>query len=116
MTSDDLRYMARTVPPEYEVTDEYASLNNLDETGFPKGTAVIRILSGPFSGVVFRFGRMTIGEEAPDETVPLRFEYEVVRGLEDVDTAVTEKDPNLQDQLAAILYHIIAETAGTDTK
>ena len=39
---------------------------------------LIGIKEGKFAGVVYKYGRVSFGEEKPDGTKPLQFQYDIV--------------------------------------
>ena len=44
----------------------------------------VGIKEGPFAGVVYKYGKVSLGEENSNGTLPFRFEYDIVdsNGLE----------------------------------
>ena len=55
------------------IKDQYVFITNKDEN-----MQCIGIRKGKFEGVVYRYGKIALGEETWDGNLPFRFEYDIV--------------------------------------
>ena len=55
------------------IRDQYVSITNKDEE-----MQCIGIRKGKFEGVVYRYGKVALGEETRDGNLPFRFEYDIL--------------------------------------
>ena len=55
------------------IRDQYVFITNKDEE-----MQCIGIRKGKFEGVVYRYGKVALGEETRDGNLPFRFEYDIL--------------------------------------
>ena len=55
------------------IKDQYVFITNKDEN-----MQCIGIRKGKFEGVVYRYGKVALGEETRDGNLPFRFEYDIL--------------------------------------
>ena len=55
------------------IKDQYVFITNKDEN-----MQCIGIRKGKFEGVVYRYGKIALGEETWDGNLPFRFEYDIL--------------------------------------
>ena len=55
------------------IRDQYVFITNKDEN-----MQCIGIRKGKFEGVVYRYGKVALGEETRDGNLPFRFEYDIL--------------------------------------
>ena len=55
------------------IKDQYVFITNKDEN-----MQCIGIRKGKFEGVVYRYGKISLGEETSDGNLPFRFEYDIL--------------------------------------
>ena len=55
------------------IKDQYVFITNKDEN-----MQCIGIRKGKFEGVVYRYGKVALGEETKDGNLPFRFEYDIL--------------------------------------
>ena len=55
------------------ISDQYVFITNKDEN-----MQCIGIRKGKFEGVVYKYGKVTLGEENDDGNLPFRFEYDIL--------------------------------------
>ena len=55
------------------IKDQYVFITNKDEE-----MQCIGIRKGKFEGVVYRYGKVALGEETRDGNLPFRFEYDIL--------------------------------------
>ena len=55
------------------IKDQYVFITNKDEN-----MQCIGIRKGKFEGVVYRYGKIALGEETKDGNLPFRFEYDIL--------------------------------------
>ena len=55
------------------IRDQYVFITNKDEE-----MQCIGIRKGKFEGVVYRYGKVSLGEETKDGNLPFRFEYDIL--------------------------------------
>ena len=55
------------------IKDQYVFITNKDEN-----MQCIGIRKGKFEGVVYRYGKIALGEETRDGNLPFRFEYDIL--------------------------------------
>ena len=55
------------------IKDQYVFITNKDEN-----MQCIGILKGKFEGVVYKYGKVSLGEETKDGNLPFRFEYDIL--------------------------------------
>ena len=55
------------------IKDQYVFITNKDEN-----MQCIGIRKGKFEGVVYKYGKVSLGEETKDGNLPFRFEYDIV--------------------------------------
>ena len=82
------------------IRDQYVFITNKDEN-----MQCIGIRKGKFEGVVYKYGKVSLGEETKDGNLPFRFEYDILDNnmipREEVD------DDNFFKLLGDILVDII---------
>jgi hypothetical protein len=67
------------------------------------GLQAIKLTEDPFSGIMYTYGKVTIGDD--EETATIHFEYEV---LEWADKALTDKEP-FEKYIGDILTELLHE-------
>ena len=79
------------------IKDKYVFITNKNED-----MQCIGIKEGKFSGVVYRYGKVALGEETWDGNLPFRFEYDIL----DNNMIPREEfdDDNFNSSKTAILY------------
>ena len=55
------------------IKDQYVFITNKDEN-----MQCIGIRKGKFEGVVYKYGKVSLGEETKDGNLPFRFEYDIL--------------------------------------
>ena len=55
------------------IRDQYVFITNKDEN-----MQCIGIRKGKFEGVVYKYGKVSLGEETKDGNLPFRFEYDIL--------------------------------------
>ena len=55
------------------ISDQYVFITNKDEN-----MQCIGIRKGKFEGVVYKYGKVSLGEETKDGNLPFRFEYDIL--------------------------------------
>ena len=55
------------------IRDQYVFITNKDEN-----MQCIGIRKGKFEGVVYKYGKISLGEETKDGNLPFRFEYDIL--------------------------------------
>ena len=55
------------------IKDQYVFITNKDEN-----MQCIGIRKGKFEGVVYRYGKVALGEETKDGNLPFKFEYDIL--------------------------------------
>ena len=55
------------------IRDQYVFITNKDEE-----MQCIGIRKGKFEGVVYKYGKVSLGEETKDGNLPFRFEYDIL--------------------------------------
>ena len=55
------------------IKEQYVFITNKDEN-----MQCIGIRKGKFEGVVYRYGKVSLGEETKDGNLPFRFEYDIL--------------------------------------
>ena len=55
------------------IRDQYVFITNKDEN-----MQCIGIRKGKFEGVVYKYGKVSLGEETEDGNLPFRFEYDIL--------------------------------------
>ena len=55
------------------ISDKYVFITNKDEN-----MQCIGIRKGKFEGVVYKYGKVSLGEETKDGNLPFRFEYDIL--------------------------------------
>ena len=55
------------------IKDQYVFITNKDEN-----MQCIGIRKGKFEGVVYKYGKVSLGEETKDGILPFRFEYDIL--------------------------------------
>ena len=55
------------------IKDQYVFITNKDEN-----MQCIRIRKGKFEGVVYKYGKVSLGEETENGSLPFRFEYDIL--------------------------------------
>ena len=55
------------------IKDQYVFITNKDEN-----MQCIGIREGKFEGVIYRYGKIALGEETKDGNLPFRFEYDIL--------------------------------------
>ena len=82
------------------IRDQYVFITNKDEN-----MQCIGIRKGKFEGVVYKYGKVSLGEETKDGNLPFRFEYDIL----DNDMIPREEfdDENFFKLLGDILVDII---------
>ena len=55
------------------ISDQYVFITNKDEN-----MQCIGIRKGKFEGVVYKYGKVSLGEENKDGNLPFRFEYDIL--------------------------------------
>ena len=55
------------------ISDQYVFITNKDEN-----MQCIGIRKGKFEGVVYKYGKVALGEETKDGNLPFRFEYDIL--------------------------------------
>ena len=55
------------------IRDQYVFITNKDEN-----MQCIGIRKGKFEGVVYRYGKVALGEETKDGNLPFKFEYDIL--------------------------------------
>ena len=55
------------------IKDQYVFITNKDEN-----MQCIGIRKGKFEGVVYKYGKVYLGEETKDGNLPIRFEYDIL--------------------------------------
>ena len=55
------------------IKDQYVFITNKNED-----MQCIRIKKGKYHGVVYKYGKVTLGEENDDGNLPFRFEYDIL--------------------------------------
>ena len=55
------------------ISDQYVFITNKDEN-----MQCIGIRKGKFEGVVYKYGKISLGEETWDGNLPFRFEYDIL--------------------------------------
>ena len=55
------------------IRDQYVFITNKDEK-----MQCIGIRKGKFEGVVYKYGKVSLGEETKDGNLPFRFEYDIL--------------------------------------
>ena len=81
------------------ISDQYVFITNKDEN-----MQCIGIRKGKFEGVVYKYGKVSLGEETKDGNLPFRFEYDI---LDNNMIPREEFDDNFFKLLGDILVDII---------
>ena len=55
------------------IRDQYVFITNKDQE-----MQCIGIRKGKFEGVVYKYGKVSLGEETKDGNLPFRFEYDIL--------------------------------------
>ena len=81
------------------IRDQYVFITNKNEE-----MQCIGIRKGKFEGVVYRYGKVALGEETWDGSLPFRFEYDI---LENNGIPKERFNDDFFKLIGDILYHII---------
>ena len=72
-------------------------------------TVPIELLTGPYSGVIYRYVRINVQEKKNGEAV-MRFQYELLNMGNHTETSL-RKDPLFAEHIVLLLNHLILEAA-----
>lgn len=72
-------------------------------------TVPIELLTGPYSGVIYRYVRINVQEKNNGEAV-MRFQYELLNMGNHTETSL-RKDPLFTEHIGLLLNHLILEAA-----
>jgi hypothetical protein len=92
---------------------KHSVLTHTEETEFNTPMAVIKLEEGEFKDTLFNFGKVTLPEgleTEPDlDTVPLTFEFNVVKACDGHDLRSLEESADFQQVIGDLLLEIITE-------
>lgn len=90
----------------FKFRDDLYKLENGD-------TVPIELLTGPYSGVIYRYVRIHVQEKKSGEAV-MRFQFELLEMGNHTETSL-RKDPKFTEHIGLLLNHLILEAAEADS-